>query len=124
MSPLIFVWLISGKTKNEYFRERVHEVLAWGLQPTWITGDSWYAGLDNLKCVKHHTLSFMFAVERNRLVSVEKGTSVQIQSLEVPVSGLKVYLKGFGFVKIFRTVFFENTAIILCTHLRPKRLIT
>jgi len=47
----------------------------------------------------------MFAVERNRLVSVKKGTYVQIQSLEVPVSGLKVYLKGFGFVKIFRTVF-------------------
>ena len=94
-----------GKTKNQHFREMVNEVLAWGLQPAWITGDSWYASLDNLKCVRHHTLSFMFAVERNRLVSVKKGTYVQIQSLEVPVSGLKAYLRGFGFVKIFRTVF-------------------
>jgi len=94
-----------GKTKNEHFREMVNEVLGWGLQPTWITGDSWIVYLDNLKCVRHNTLSFMFAVKRNRLVSVEKGTYVQIQSLEVPVSGLKVYLKGFGFVKIFRTVF-------------------
>lgn len=83
----------------------INEVLTWGLQPAWITGDSWIAYLDNLKCVRHHTLSFMFAVKHNRLVSVEKGTYVQIQSLEVPVSGLKVYLKGFGFVKIFRTVF-------------------
>jgi hypothetical protein len=94
-----------GKTKNEHFREMINEVLTWGLQPAWITGDSWIAYLDNLKCVRHHTLSFMFAVKHNRLVSVEKGTYVQIQSLEVPVSGLKVYLKGFGFVKIFRTVF-------------------
>jgi len=94
-----------GKTKNKHFREMINEVLIWGLRPAWITGDSWIARLDNLKCVKHHTLSFMFAVERNRLVSVEKGTYVQIQSLEVPVSGLKAYLKVFGFIKIFRTVF-------------------
>jgi len=98
----------SGQKKNDYFREMLSEVLIWGLQPAWITGDSWYASLDNLKGVKHHTLSFLFAVERNRLVSIEKGTYVQVQSLEVPDSGLKVYLKGFGFVKIFRTVFKEE----------------
>jgi len=113
-----------GKTKNEHFREMVNEVLTWGLQPAWITGDSWYSGKNNLKCVRDHTLSFMFAVKRNRRVSVEKGTYIQVQSLEIPDSGLKVYLKGFGFVKVFRTVSFENTVIISCINQSPRRLIT
>jgi hypothetical protein len=82
------------------------EVLAWGLQPSMITGDTWYASLENLKCVRHHTLGFMFAIERNRLVSLEKGTYVKIQALDdIPESGLLVHLKGFGGVKVFRTVF-------------------
>ena len=77
----------SGKTKNDYFREMLTEVLTWGLEPAWITGDSWYSGLENLKCVRDHTLGFMFAIERNRLVSIEKGTYVQIQSLNPPSAG-------------------------------------
>ena len=38
-----------GKTKNEYFRERLAEVLEWGLAPDCATGDSWYSGVVNLK---------------------------------------------------------------------------
>jgi hypothetical protein len=29
-----------GKTKNDYFREMITEVLAWGLQPEMVTGDA------------------------------------------------------------------------------------
>jgi len=94
-----------GKTKNEYFRDMLAEVLVWGLQPLFLTGDSWYSGLDNLKCVRHHTLSAMFAIKNNRLVSALKGTYVQVQCLDIPESGKVVYLKEFGMVKVFRTVF-------------------
>jgi hypothetical protein len=95
-----------GKTKNDYFREMLNEVLTWGLKPSWITGDSWYSSLENLKSVKDHQLSFLFAIEQNRLVSIEKGTYIQVQTLEtIPESGLVVYLKEFGKVKLFRTVF-------------------
>jgi len=52
-----------GKTKNDYFRDMLDEALAWGLQPDFMTGDSWYACVDNLKAVKNHRLGFMFAVE-------------------------------------------------------------
>lgn len=31
-----------GKTKNDYFREMITEVLAWGLTPWMVTGDAWY----------------------------------------------------------------------------------
>jgi len=94
-----------NKTKNEYFREMLEEVLVWGLQPAFVTADTWYASIDNFKRVRHHTLSCLFAVERNRLVSIEKGTYVPVQHLELPESGLVCYLKGFDTIKVFRTVF-------------------
>jgi len=91
------------KTKNDYFREMLVEVLTWGLKPGWITGDSWYSSLENLKFVRHYKLSFLFAIENNRLISIEKAAYVQAQTLEtIPESGLVVYLKGFGQVKLFR----------------------
>ncbi|TGO03519.1 transposase [Candidatus Thiomargarita nelsonii] len=97
---------LSGKTKNDYFLDMLHEVLLWGLKPLGITGDSWYSSLNNLKFMKNHELSFMFAIKNNRLVSLEKGTYIQIQHLDIPNdAGLSVYLKGFGFVKIFKKIF-------------------
>jgi len=92
-----------GKTKNEYFREMLAEVLAWGLEPAYITGDSWYSGVVNLKEVRHHPLGFLFALESNRLLSVEKGTWTPIQKLDIPEEGREVWLRGFGRVKVFRT---------------------
>jgi hypothetical protein len=92
-----------GKTKNEYFREMLVEVLAWGLEPISITGDSWYSGVANLKEVRDHNLGFLFALESNRLVSVEQGIWTQIQKLDIPEEGRDVWLRGFGTVKVFRT---------------------
>ena len=67
-----------GKTKNGYFQDMLAEVLAWGLQPAFATGDSWYSCAKNLKTVKDHRMGVIFAVEANRTVSVEKGAWVQV----------------------------------------------
>jgi hypothetical protein len=91
-----------NKTKNDYFQEMLVEVLAWGLEPAWVTGDSWYSSLENLKMIKDHHRGFLFALESNRLVSIEKGQWSQIQQLMIPEDGLCVYLRGFGTVKVFR----------------------
>lgn len=91
-----------NKTKNDYFQEMLVEVLAWGLEPAWVTGDSWYSSLENLKMVKEHHQGFLFALESNRLVSIEKGQWSQVQQLTIPEDGLCVYLRGFGTVKVFR----------------------
>jgi len=32
-----------GKTKNDYFQYMLTEVLTWGLEPAFVTGDSWYS---------------------------------------------------------------------------------
>jgi hypothetical protein len=92
-----------GKTKNDYFQDLFAEVLAWGLEPAVVTGDSWYSGVDNLKRVRNHSLGFLFALESNRRVAVDKGAWVQVQHLEIPEEGQEVWLRGFGPVKVFRT---------------------
>ena len=92
-----------NKTKNDYFQEMLVEVLAWGLEPAFVTGDSWYSSQDNLKMIKNHHRGFLFALESNRLVSIAKGQWSQVQQLAIPDDGLLVYLRGFGTVKVFRT---------------------
>lgn len=92
-----------GKTKNDYFLDMLVETLDWGLKPSFVTGDSWYSCVKNLKAVKNHQLGFLFALESNRLVSIEKGTWAQVQSLNIPVDGLIVWLRDFGHIKLFRT---------------------
>jgi len=92
-----------GKTKNDYFQDMLKEVLSWGLEPAFVTGDSWYSCVANLKLIKNDQLGLLFALESNRLVSVEKGLWVQVQQLAIPEEGLVVWLKEFGWVKLFRT---------------------
>lgn len=93
-----------GKTKNDYFQEMLEEVLAWGLEPSYVTGDSWYSCVKNLKQIKTHSLNFMFAIDSNRLVSMTKGEYTQVQAItDVPCEGLVVWLKNYGYVKLFRT---------------------
>ena len=79
------------------------EVLDWGLEPAFATGDSWYSCVNNLKTVKNNRMGFLFAVESNRLVSVEKGQWGQVSKLAIPDDGLVVWLRQFGEVKLFRT---------------------
>jgi Transposase DDE domain len=92
-----------GKTKNDYFREMLLEGLAWGIRPNWVTGDAWYASLENLKFLRKQKLNFLFGIDNNRLISQEKGSYCQVQTLEDwPATGRTVYLKEYGNVKVFR----------------------
>jgi hypothetical protein len=97
----------SGKTKNDYFREMLIEVLSWGLTPAWVTGDSWYSSLENLKFIRGKKLNFMFGIENNRVVSIERGKYIQIQKFEGWTSEAieTVYLKDYGMVKVCRQLY-------------------
>ena len=79
----------------------VSEVQAWGLKLAWVTGDSWYSSIENLKFLRDEKVGFLFGIADNRKVSVAQGTEVQVQTLIIPESGLVVYLKQFGWVKVF-----------------------
>lgn len=97
------------KTKNDYFREMITEVLGWGLKPKMVTGDSWYASRENLKFLKDKELGVLMGVAKNRQVSINGGEYTQVQNLEIPEEGLVVYLKKFGRVKVFRRRFKNET---------------
>ncbi len=47
-----------NKTKNDYFREMLVDVLAWSLEPAFVTRDSGYSRLKNLKTMKNHRQGF------------------------------------------------------------------
>lgn len=93
------------KTKNDYFREMVTEVISWGIKPRIVTGDSWYSGVENLKFLRNQKLGFLFGVEKNRTVSNQPGKYSQVSILEIPAEGLMTHLKEFGFVKLYRKDF-------------------
>lgn len=89
------------KTKNEYFIEMLQEIKSWGAKPDWVSGDSWYSSLANLKFLRNEEVGFLLGVADNRKVSLEQGKEVQIQTLTIPETGLVIYLKEFGWVKVF-----------------------
>ncbi len=55
-----------GKTKNDYLREMMAEVLVWGLSPKTVTTDSWYSSQKNLKFFKDKELDFLAGIAKNR----------------------------------------------------------
>ncbi len=95
-----------GKTKNDYLREMIAEVLDWGLEPETVTTDAWYSSKSNIKFLKNKGLRFLTGIGKNRLCSVDDGKNfTQVQNLEIPEAGLMVHLKKFGQVKVFRRSF-------------------
>jgi len=93
-----------NKTKNDYFSDMLAEVITWGLNPAFVTGDSWYSCVKNLHTIKNHHCGFLFGLESNRLVSPAKGAPyTQVQMLDIPKDGLIVWLREFGQIKLFRT---------------------
>ena len=94
-----------GKTKNDYFKEMLQEVITWGLKPRMVTGDSWICSIANLKFLRNQKLGFLFGVEKNRTVSSELGKHQQVSSLVIPDEGLITHLKEFGFIKLLRKDF-------------------
>ncbi|WP_442923313.1 IS701 family transposase [Microcoleus sp. A2-D3] len=94
-----------GKTKNQYFREMMTEIMNWGVKPKIVTGDSWYSGVENLKFLRNQKLDFLFAVKKNRTISSEPQKYCAVGIVDIPDEGIITHLKEFGFIKLFRKVF-------------------
>ena len=93
--------LAEGKTKNDYLREMVEEVIEWGIKPINITTDGWYSSRKNLKLFRDKGLEFLVGIAKNRSVKVEGGQYVRVENLDIPPEGKVVTLKQFGIVKVF-----------------------
>lgn len=100
-----------GQTKNDYLREMIIEVLAWGLQPKTFTTDAWYSSRENLKFLKNKDLGFLMGIAKNRKVSIDGKDYTQVQNQGMTDEGLVLHLKNFGGVKVFlRTFKNEDTS--------------
>ena len=72
-----------AKTKNDYFRGTVLEVISWRLKPKIVPENSLYSRVENLKFLKNKELGFFCGVERNRTGSNEAKKNSQVTSLEI-----------------------------------------
>jgi putative transposase len=101
---------IGGKTKNEHFLEMLQKAKDRGFAPRYVLFDSWYATLRNLKRIRSYGWHFCTRLKSNRLVNPDGAGNRPISMVEVPSEGRVVHLKGYGFVKVFRTVSRDGNA--------------
>ena len=94
-----------GLTKNDHFRAMLHTAHKRGLRPELVVYDSWYASLENLKYVRSLGWHWLTQLKKNRLVSVEGDRKNRpVSEWSIPPHGRVMHLKGYGWVKVFKTV--------------------
>ncbi len=93
-----------GLTKNDHFQHMVQQAKARGFEPELVVFDSWYSGLPNLKLLRRQEWDWLTQLKSNREVSIDRSGNRAIQDVFIPRQGRQVHLKGYGWVKVFRTV--------------------
>ena len=97
-----------GLTKNDHFQNMLLSAKQRGMEPKYVLFDSWYSSMENLKLIARDLgWHFFCRLKENRLVNPtgrKKGNKPVGDILEVPPEGVVVHLKGFGMVRVFRTV--------------------
>jgi len=93
-----------GLSKNDHFRDMLQQAKARGFRPALVAFDSWYSSLDNLKRVRDFGWDWLTRLKSNRQVSLTAGQQQAVSALAIPESGMQLHLRGYGLVKVFRTV--------------------
>ena len=93
-----------GLSKNDHFRQMLATAEERGFSPKLVAFDSWYGSLENLKLVNGYGWVWLTQLKKNRLVNPDDTVNRAISKWLIPAHGLKVHLKGYGWVKVFKTV--------------------
>jgi hypothetical protein len=93
-----------GLTKNDHFQEMVKQAAERNFEPELVAFDSWYSGLPNLKLLRGLQWDWLTQLKSNREVSIDRTGNRAIREILIPVQGRLVHLKGYGWIKVFRTV--------------------
>ncbi len=93
-----------GLTKNDHFQHMVQQAAERGFQPELTVFDSWYSGLPNLKLLRSLGWHWLTQLKSNREVSLDRSGNRAIREILIPPQGCLVHLKGYGWIKVFRTV--------------------
>lgn len=89
-----------GKTKNDHFIEMLKLSLKRGIKPEVVIADTWYSSLSNVKTIRDLGLNWVMGLRKNRKVNRNE----TLENLEIPESGLKVHLRGYGWITVYRFV--------------------
>lgn len=92
-----------GLSKNDHFQKMLQQADQRDFEPELVAFDSWYSGLANLKLLRKLEWNWLTQLKSNRLVSLESGGNQYIRTVYIPPHGRQVHLKGYGWVKVFRT---------------------
>jgi hypothetical protein len=98
-----------GLTKNDHFEDMLKVAQERGFVPELVAFDSWYSGLENLKLVRSFGWHWLTQLKKNRLVSLDRSGNRPISEWLIPSHGQKMHLKGYGWVKVFKTVATDGT---------------
>ncbi len=93
-----------NKTKNDLFAELMTKAFERGFRVEYVAFDSWYSSLENLKLLRYNNQNWFSRFKSNRLVDPNRTGNRAICEVEIPKSGREVHLKGYGMIKIFKTV--------------------
>lgn len=89
-------------TKNDHFQHMLKKAAEQGFQPELVAFDSWYSSLENLKQVRNLKWQWLTQLKSNRLVDPHDAGNLPISLVVIPMHGLIVHLKGYGFIKVFK----------------------
>lgn len=89
-----------GKTKNSHFCDMLSLAKKRGMKPTAVVMDAWYSSLKNLKAIREHKWFWVTTLRKNRIVN----RGERLETLNIPDEGLKVHLRGYGWVTVFKFV--------------------
>lgn len=89
-----------GKTKNDQFREMLVRAKERGVDPKAVIADSWYSSLNNVKCIRDLGWIWIMGLRKNRSVNRKE----KLANLVIPEEGLRVHLRGYGWITVYRFV--------------------
>ena len=93
-----------GLSKNDHFVQMIRQAKQRGFAPELVAFDSWYASLENLKLVRQCGWHWLTQLKSNRLVSLDRSGNRPVRDIFIPAHGALVHLKGYGWIKVFKTV--------------------
>lgn len=93
-----------GLSKNDHLRAMLRTAHARGFEPEMVAFDSWYSSLDNVKLVRSYKWHWLTQLKSNREVSIDRTGNRAIRDILIPAQGRTAHLKGYGWIKVFKTV--------------------
>jgi len=107
---------VDGLTKNDHFRTMLGTAAERGFTPEAVLFDSWYSSLDNLKLIRLLGWLWMTRLKDNRLINPDRSGNIAVSQAKISEHGDVVHLKGYGMIKVFRTVRTDDDAEYWATN--------